>query len=59
MKTKKAIKKAFETQIRNEGFSMVEILSMCPTYWGLSSVEACKRIEDEVAKTYPLGVLKG
>ena len=59
LKTKRAIKKAFETQIKNEGFSMVEVLSMCPTYWGLSSVESCKRIESEVMKTYPLGVLKG
>lgn len=59
LKTKKAVKKAFETQIRNEGFSMVEVLATCPTYWGLSPVEACKRIENEVVKSYPLGVLKG
>ncbi|UCD55718.1 MAG: 2-oxoglutarate oxidoreductase [Candidatus Omnitrophota bacterium] len=59
LKTKKAIKRAFETQIKNEGFSMVEILSMCPIYWGLPSVEACKRIEKEVIKTYPLGIIKG
>jgi len=59
LKTKRAIKRAFETQIKNEGFSMVEVLSMCPTYWGLSSIESCKRIESEVMKTYPLGVLKG
>ncbi len=59
LKTKKAIKRAFEAQIKNKGFSMVEVLSMCPVYWGLSSVEACKRIESEVIKTYPLGVLKG
>ncbi|MBL7157516.1 MAG: 2-oxoglutarate oxidoreductase [Candidatus Omnitrophica bacterium] len=58
LKTKKAIKKAFEIQIKNEGFSMVEILAMCPTYWGLEPVEACKRIEEEVVKAYPLGVLK-
>ena len=58
VKTKKAIKRAFETQIKNEGFSMVEILSMCPTYWGLSPVDACKRIGDEVVRVYPLGVLK-
>jgi len=59
LKTKKAIKKAFEIQIENGGFSMVEVISMCPTYWGLSPVDACKRIENEVVKTYPLRVLKG
>jgi len=59
LKTKKAIKKAFEIQMRNEGFSMVEILAMCPTYWGMTPVEACMRIEKEVIKAYPLRVLKG
>ena len=59
LKTKRAIKKAFEIQIKNEGFSMVEVLSMCPTYWGCSSVESCERIEKEVKKVYPLGILKG
>ena len=59
LKTKRAIKKAFEIQLKNEGFSMVEVLTMCPTYWALSPVEACKRIENEVVKTYPLRVLKG
>jgi 2-oxoglutarate ferredoxin oxidoreductase subunit beta len=59
LKTKRAIKKAFENQINNKGFSMVEILAMCPTYWALSPQDACRRIEEEVVKTYPLGVLKG
>ena len=59
LSTKKAIKRAFEHQLKEEGFSMVEILSMCPTYWGLEPVEACKRIEKEIIKEYPLGVLKG
>jgi len=59
LKTKRAFKKAFEIQIKGEGFSMVEVLSMCPTYWGLSSVDSCKRIEQEVTKAYPLKVLKG
>ncbi|MGB2705265.1 MAG: thiamine pyrophosphate-dependent enzyme [Candidatus Omnitrophota bacterium] len=58
LRTKRAIKKAFEIQMEKGGFSMVEVLSMCPTYWGLSPVEACKRIEREVVKAYPLGVLK-
>jgi 2-oxoglutarate ferredoxin oxidoreductase subunit beta len=59
VRTRKAIKRAFETQIRGEGFSMVEVLAMCPTYWGLSPVEATKRIENEIIKSYPLGILKG
>ena len=59
LRTKKAIKKAFEIQIKNEGFSIVEVLAMCPTYWGVSPREACDRIKRHVEKTYPLGVLKG
>jgi 2-oxoglutarate ferredoxin oxidoreductase subunit beta len=58
MKTKRAIKKAFLKQIDKKGFSMVEILSPCPTYWGLSPQEAMERIENEVIKKCPLGVLK-
>ena len=57
--TKKAIKKAFEIQLANKGFSIVEVLSMCPTYWGLSPEESCKKIEKKALSTYPLGVLKG
>jgi len=58
LKAKNAVKKAFQTQLDNKGFSMVEILSMCPVYWGMPPVEACKRIEEEVVKAYPLGTLK-
>jgi len=59
LKTKRAIKKAFDIQLGNKGFSMIEVLSACPTYWGLDPVEACKRIEKDLVKSYPLGVLKG
>jgi 2-oxoglutarate ferredoxin oxidoreductase subunit beta len=58
LNTKKAIKKAFETQLAGKGFSMVEILSPCPTYWGQTPLESMKRIEQEVVKEYPLGVIK-
>lgn len=58
IKTKKAIKKAFQVQMNGLGFSLVEILSSCPTNWKLSPVEACKRVEDEVMKIYPLMVIK-
>jgi 2-oxoglutarate ferredoxin oxidoreductase subunit beta len=58
MKTKKAIKKAFQVQIDDLGFALVEILSQCPTNWKLSPVEACRHVEEEIVKTYPLGVIK-
>lgn len=58
LKTKAAVRKAFRKQIENKGFSMVEILSACPTYWRMSPKDAMKRIEDEMTKIYPLGVLK-
>jgi 2-oxoglutarate ferredoxin oxidoreductase subunit beta len=59
MSTKKAIKKAFQTQLDGKGFSMVEVIAPCPTYWGLTPIESNKRIKEEVIKTYPLGVVKG
>ena len=58
LRAKRAIKKAFKTQIDNKGFSMVEVLSMCPTYWGMSSIQAAQRIEKEVSTFYPIGVIK-
>jgi len=57
LKAKAAIKKAFLKQIGNKGFSMVEILSTCPTYWKMSPIEAIRRIEKDVISYYPLGVL--
>ena len=56
---KRAIKKAFQTQLDGKGFSMVEIISPCPTYWGLNPIKSMERIEKEVVKEYPLGVIKG
>lgn len=56
--TKKAIKKAFETQIAGKGFSLVEILSTCPTNWGLSPVEALDWLRENMMPVYPLGVYK-
>ncbi|MBD3426979.1 MAG: 2-oxoglutarate oxidoreductase [Candidatus Omnitrophica bacterium] len=55
---KKAIQRSFECQLQGKGFSMVEIISPCPTYWGMSPQEAMDRIKDEVVKEYPLGVIK-
>ena len=54
-KAKKAIRKAFETQIAGQGFSIVEVLSTCPTNWGLTAIEAMKWLEDNMIPYYPLG----
>ena len=55
---KKAIKKAFENQINKKGFSLVEVLSTCPTNWGLTPVDALQRLRDEMIPYFPLGVYK-
>lgn len=58
IKTKKAIKKAFQCQIDGKGFSMVEILSTCPTNWGLNPVESLDWLKENMIPQYPLGVTK-
>ena len=58
LKTKKAIKQAFLNQIENKGFSLVEILSPCPTYWGMSPKEALDWIREVMSKEFPLGRIK-
>ena len=55
---KKAIKKAFQNQIDGKGFSLVEVLSTCPTNWGLTPDKALKWLEDNMMPYYPLGVYK-
>jgi 2-oxoglutarate ferredoxin oxidoreductase subunit beta len=56
--TKKAIAKAFQYQVKKVGFSLVEILSPCPTNWKLNAVDACKWIDEVMSKEFPLGVIK-
>ncbi len=56
--TRKAIKKAFQNQLDHKGFSIVEVLSTCPTNWGLSPVESLKWLEENMIPYYPLGVFK-
>lgn len=56
--TKKFIEKAFLYQIENRGFSFVEILSPCPTDWGMTPEESLKWIREKMTKEYKLGVLK-
>jgi len=61
IKTKNAIKKALQNQIDNRGFSIVEVLSMCPTNWGTkldNPSEATKYIDQYMIKIFPLGVYK-
>ncbi len=58
LKTKRAIRQAFENQINNSGFSLVEILSPCPTYWGLNPKESLDWIRDYMQKEFPLGRIK-
>ena len=55
---KRAIKKAFETQINKQGFSIVEVLSTCPTNWGLTPVESLSWLNENMIPFYPLGVYK-
>ncbi|MGB3479145.1 MAG: thiamine pyrophosphate-dependent enzyme [bacterium] len=58
IRTEKALKTAFANQISNKGFSMVEILSMCPTGWGQTPVQAKKWLAEVMAEYYPLGVFR-
>lgn len=58
LKAKRAIKQAFENQINNLGFSLVEILSSCPTYWGQTPQESLDWIKDVLQKEFPLGRIK-
>jgi 2-oxoglutarate/2-oxoacid ferredoxin oxidoreductase subunit beta len=58
VRTKKAIRKAFQRQLDGCGFSLVEILSPCPTAWKMDTLEACKWVDDVMSKQFPLGVVK-
>ena len=55
---KRAIKKAFQNQIDGKGFSLVEVLSTCPTNWGMTPQKAMKWVEDKMIPYYPLGCYK-
>ena len=55
---KKAIKKAFQNQIDGKGFSLDEVVSTCPTNWGMTPKDALKWIDDKMLPQYPLGVYK-
>ena len=55
---KKIIKKAFENQIAGKGFSLVEVVSSCPTNWGMTPENALKWVEEKMIPYYPLGIYK-
>ena len=56
--TKQALTKAFKTQMKGLGFSLVEILSPCPTNWKLSPVDAARRVDETMTEIFPLKVIK-
>ena len=58
IKTKQAIHKAFQNQLDGKGFSMVEIVTNCPTNWGLDPLDSLKFIEEKMLPEYPLGVIR-
>ena len=57
-KAKKAILKAFKNQVEGKGFSLIEVISSCPTNWGMSPKDALQWIDDNMIPYYPLGVYK-
>jgi 2-oxoglutarate ferredoxin oxidoreductase subunit beta len=56
--TKRLLKKAFQYQMAGAGFSFVEVLSPCPTYWRMTPIESCRHIEDTMAEVFPLGIIR-
>jgi 2-oxoglutarate ferredoxin oxidoreductase subunit beta len=58
IKAKKAIKRAFLNQIEGRGFSLVEVLSMCPTDWKLTPVQALDFVNTDMKAVFPLGIFK-
>lgn len=58
LKAGEAIKEAFRVQAEGKGFSLVEVLSSCPTNWGMSPNQALKWVEEKMVPYYPLGVFR-
>jgi 2-oxoglutarate/2-oxoacid ferredoxin oxidoreductase subunit beta len=58
MRTKKALKKAFQVQMEDRGFSLVEILSQCPTNWKMTPLESVKWVDEHMSKFFPPKVIK-
>jgi len=58
MAAKKSIKKAFQAQLDEKGFSLVELLSTCPTWWHMKPLQALEHVRDDVVQQYPLKVFR-
>ena len=58
MQAGRAVRRGIENQVNGLGFSLVEVLSPCPTIWKLDPVDAQRRVRDEMPKTFPLGVFR-
>jgi 2-oxoglutarate ferredoxin oxidoreductase subunit beta len=58
MTAKRAIMKAFRNQLEGKGFSLVEVLSLCPTDWGMTPLQAVEWARNSMMRYYPLGVYK-
>ena len=58
IKTRKAIEKAFKYQMEGKGFSLVEIVTSCPTNWGLSPLKSLEFLEEKMFAEYPLGLVR-
>ena len=58
LKAKKAILKAFKNQVENKGFSLIEVVSTCPTNWGMTPQKALEWVDENMIPYYPLGVYK-
>ena len=59
IQAKRLFLKAFQTQLDGQGFSLVEVLSSCPSFWGMTPVEAMKWVEEQMIAYYPLGEFVG
>ena len=57
-RTRKALERSFRVQQAGEGFSLVEVLSPCPTYWRLHPTQCAEHIEEDLTKVFPTGVIK-
>lgn len=54
----RAIRKAFQYQMEGVGFTMIEVLSQCPTNWKMTAAESCRWVDEVMAKTFPIGAIK-
>ena len=58
IQTRKAIKKGFQNQLDGKGFSMIEIMTSCPTNWGMSTLDAVKFLQNDMMAEFPLGTIR-